>query len=211
VTDADAGIFRAASQGAESQWKWLDTLTEQAGYDDARTSVILLLMATCAIVGGAAAWRHTGGIVPGILSGLIAGSLPYFYLLRKRHQRFQQFEQQFPDALDMMTRSLRAGHALSGAIGLVGDADPVGQNWDGCSKRSARLDPGGHWPISGASPQRTPDYTSASSGSAAATSPRSDRWPKSPSASLLRQARASTEHWDASAWVEPIRLALISS
>lgn len=131
VTEADAGIFRAAPQGAEARWKWIATLTEQAGYDDARTSVILLLMAACAIVGGAAAWRHTGGIVPGVLSGLIAGSLPYFYLLRKRHQRFQRFEQQFPDALDMINRSLRAGHALSGAIGLVGEEmpDPVGQEF----------------------------------------------------------------------------------
>ena len=131
VTGADAGIFRAAPQGSEWGWKWIATLTEQAGYDDARTSAILLLMAACAIVGGVAAWRHTGWIVPGILSGLIAGSLPYFYLLRKRHQRFQKFEQQFPDALDMMTRSLRAGHALSGAIGLVGEEmpDPVGQEF----------------------------------------------------------------------------------
>jgi tight adherence protein B len=78
-----------------------------------------------------AAWRHTGGIVPGVLSGVVAGFLPYLYLLRKRHQRFQQFEQQFPDALDMMTRSIRAGHALSGAIGLVGEEmpDPVGQEF----------------------------------------------------------------------------------
>jgi tight adherence protein B len=131
VTEADAGIFRAAPQGADSPWNWLATLTEQAGYDNARTSVILLLMATCALLGGAAAWRHTAGIVPAVLSGVAAGSLPYFYLLRKRHQRFQQFEQQFPDALDMMTRSIRAGHALSGAIGLVGEEmpDPVGQEF----------------------------------------------------------------------------------
>ena len=131
ASEADAGIFRAAPQGAESRWRWIATLTEQAGYDDARTSVILLLMATCAIVGGGVAWRHTGWIVPGVMSGSVAGSLPYFYLLRKRHQRFQQFERQFPDALDMVTRSLRAGHALSGAIGLVGEEmpDPVGQEF----------------------------------------------------------------------------------
>ncbi len=131
VTEADTGIFRAAPRGAESRWRWIATLTEQAGYDNARPSLVLLLTVGCAILGGVAAWRHTGGIVPGVLSGLIAGSLPYFYLLRKRHQRFRQFEQQFPDALDMMTRSLRAGHALSGAIGLVGQEmpDPVGQEF----------------------------------------------------------------------------------
>jgi tight adherence protein B len=131
VTEADAGIFRAAPQGADSPWSWVATLAEQAGYDNARTGVIFLLTVGCALIAGIAAWRHTGGMVLGILSGLVAASLPYLYLLRKRHQRFQQFEQQFPDALDMMTRSIRAGHALSGAIGLVGEEmpDPVGQEF----------------------------------------------------------------------------------
>jgi len=131
ATGADIGIFRANPQEADSRWKWMATLTEQAGYDNARASVILLLTAACAIIVGLAAWRHTGGIVPGVLCGLIGGSAPYLYLLRKRHQRFQQFEQQFPDALDMMTRSIRAGHALSGAIGLVGEEmpEPVGQEF----------------------------------------------------------------------------------
>jgi tight adherence protein B len=131
AAEADSGIFRADPQKAGSRWKWLATVAEQAGYDDARAGVILLLMATCAMVAAVAAWRQTGWIVPGVLSGLIGGSLPYFYLLRKRYQRFEQFEQQFPDALDMMTRSIRAGHALSGAIGLVGEEmpDPVGQEF----------------------------------------------------------------------------------
>jgi tight adherence protein B len=131
MAQGDAGIFRAAPQALNSRWGWLSTLTDQAGYDNARASVILLATAGCAIVGGIAAWRHTGGMLTGLVSAVAAGSLPYFYLLRKRNQRFQQFEQQFPDALDMMTRSIRAGHALSGAIGLVGEEmpDPVGQEF----------------------------------------------------------------------------------
>jgi tight adherence protein B len=131
VTEADAGIFRAASQGADSPWSWVATLAEQAGYDNARVSLILILTIASALIAGIAAWRHTGGMVPGILSGLVASSFPYLYLLRKRYQRFQQFEQQFPNALDMMTRSIRAGHALSAAIGLVGEEmpDPVGQEF----------------------------------------------------------------------------------
>lgn len=131
AAEANTGIFRADPQDADSRWKWPAALCEQAGYDNARASLVIVLTITCAIVAGVAAWRHTIGVVPAVISGLVAGSLPYFYLLRKRHQRFQQFERQFPDALDMMTRSLRAGHALSGAIGLVGEEmpDPVGQEF----------------------------------------------------------------------------------
>jgi tight adherence protein B len=88
-------------------------------------------MGSCALIGGAIAAYRTGGIVITILSAFIVGSLPYFYLLHKRYRRFQQFEQHFPDALDMITRSIRAGHALSSAIGLVGQEmpDPVGQEF----------------------------------------------------------------------------------
>lgn len=131
ATGADAGIFRDDPRQGGSIWKWVTTLTEQAGYDSSQAKVVLLLTATCAILGAVAGWRHSGGTVPAVLFGLIGSSLPYFYLLRKRHQRLQQFEQQFPDALDMMTRSIRAGHALSGAIGLVGEEMPgsVGQEF----------------------------------------------------------------------------------
>src|SRR4030081_8822 len=41
-----------------------------------------------------------------------AAALPYLYVLRGRRRRFGQFEEQFPDALDFLARSLRAGHPL---------------------------------------------------------------------------------------------------
>jgi tight adherence protein B len=39
-------------------------------------------------------------------------SLPYMYVLRRRAKRFRRFEEQFPDALDFLARSLRAGHPV---------------------------------------------------------------------------------------------------
>jgi tight adherence protein B len=130
VTDEDTAIFRDPVD-AHSRWKWLSTLMEQAGYDSSRLGLFILLTVACATIAVIAAWRHTGAILLALAAAPIGGSLPYLHLLRKRHQRFQQFEQQFPDALDMMTRSIRAGHALSGAIGLVGEEmpGPVGQEF----------------------------------------------------------------------------------
>jgi tight adherence protein B len=130
-SETDARIFRKDTQRVDGRWRSLSTLVEQAGYDSARTGIVLFMMIGCGLLGALAAWRHTGQAMLAVLSGVVAGSFPYFYLLRKRHQRFEQFEQQFPDALDMMTRSIRAGHALSGAIGLVGEEmpDPVGQEF----------------------------------------------------------------------------------
>ena len=48
----------------------------------------------------------------GFLLSCAFASLPYAYVLRRRAKRFRQFEEQFPDALDFLARSLRAGHPL---------------------------------------------------------------------------------------------------
>src|SRR5205807_5115568 len=61
--------------------------------------------------------------------GLVAGALvPFFWLLRRRSARFSRFEEQFPEALDLLSRAIRAGHAFQTAMGMVADEleDPVG-------------------------------------------------------------------------------------
>ena len=54
--------------------------------------------------------------------------LPFGYIRWKRKSRFLLFQQQLPDALDLMARALRAGHAFSVGMKMVGDEfpDPVG-------------------------------------------------------------------------------------
>ena len=63
-----------------------------------------------------------------LLIGLVAGTIPFLYLKLKKRQRMKKFERQFPDALDLMARSLRAGHAFSGGLQMVAQEfdDPVG-------------------------------------------------------------------------------------
>lgn len=62
-----------------------------------------------------------------ILAGLCLAPLPLLYVQRKRQQRLQRFEEQLPDALDMMARALRAGHAFLSAMKMVGDemSEPI--------------------------------------------------------------------------------------
>lgn len=132
---ADTRILRVPPWDADSPWRFLfgplADLTEQAGYDTARVTNVFLLMGLFALAGGVGAWSRLGGIVWGLLVAIVTGSLPVVYLFYKRHQRLRRFEQQFPDALDMMTRAIRAGNALSGAIQVVGEEmpDPAGQEF----------------------------------------------------------------------------------
>jgi tight adherence protein B len=63
-----------------------------------------------------------------ISGGLVAFSMPWLYLLQREKNRRLRFEEQLPEALDFMTRAMRAGHGLSVSIGMVGDelAEPIG-------------------------------------------------------------------------------------
>jgi tight adherence protein B len=67
----------------------------------------------------------------GIALALVLGALPFLYVLRKRGQRMLVLERQLPDAIDLMARALRAGHAFPTALKMVGDemAEPIGADF----------------------------------------------------------------------------------
>ncbi len=62
------------------------------------------------------------------LLGLAASLAPYFYLHVQRSIRFKKFDAVLPEAVDLMSRGLRAGHSISAVLEMVGKevADPVG-------------------------------------------------------------------------------------
>ena len=66
----------------------------------------------------------TGRLILAIFVGLLALTLPYVSLSRKRTVRVRQFEEQFPDAIDLIARALRAGHAFSSGLEMVADEMP---------------------------------------------------------------------------------------
>src|SRR6266700_3231245 len=62
-----------------------------------------------------------------VLVGVVAGSIPYVYLVIMRELRFRKCDELLPEAIDLMARGLRAGHALTAVIEMVGSeiADPI--------------------------------------------------------------------------------------
>jgi len=54
-----------------------------------------------------------------LLSGLALGLLPLLYVLRLRGRRLHRFEEQFPDSLEFVARSMRAGHAFSVSLEML--------------------------------------------------------------------------------------------
>ena len=66
-----------------------------------------------------------------LLSGALAaisGIAPTLYVTARKRRRLRKFERQLPDALDLLARSLRAGHALSTGLRMVAREfdDPIG-------------------------------------------------------------------------------------
>lgn len=84
-------------------------------------------LAAALLAWAAAAWFALPFAVQ-LAAAAVAMSLPFQVLLRARNKRLQRLETQLPDALDLMGRALRAGHAFPTALKMVGDEmkEPIG-------------------------------------------------------------------------------------
>ena len=76
-------------------------------------------------------FQHFDASVPSFLPYCLqrtGGSLPAGYLYWLKSQRMAMFARQLPEALELVSRSLRAGHAFSVGLKLVGEeaSDPIG-------------------------------------------------------------------------------------
>ena len=104
----------------------LSRLIDQSGVR-ATTGGILLVSGALAVLGmfGVLMFSPVGAAAP---IGLLLGALPILFLLQRRSARIKKFEEQFPEALDLLARALRAGHAFQTSLGMVADevAEPVG-------------------------------------------------------------------------------------
>ena len=63
-----------------------------------------------------------------LIVSVIAAAVPYLVLRGRAKKRQHRFEELFPEALELMARALRAGHAFSTSLAMVADeiTDPVG-------------------------------------------------------------------------------------
>jgi tight adherence protein B len=87
----------------------------------------LLLSAVLAAGVGFLALLLSRNLALSILAGILAALLPWLYVVVGKKRRLARFEQQLPDALDMVARALKAGHAFNGGLQMVAVefADPA--------------------------------------------------------------------------------------
>src|SRR6267142_1437574 len=95
-------------------------------------SKLLMVIALGALVAFGVTYVLRNDIVQALVAGVFCGTiLPLLVLHVMRGRRRKAFGAQFPDALDMIVRSLRAGHPVPIAIGLVAREmkDPIGSEF----------------------------------------------------------------------------------
>lgn len=67
----------------------------------------------------------------GAALGLALAVLPWWRVASRRNTRVERIERQFPEALDLMSRSMRAGHSFPSAVKMVADEvpEPLGRDF----------------------------------------------------------------------------------
>ena len=136
-TEGGESIVRAQQQGplpaidkmlkSAAIGKRIDRLIDHSGVQT--TPSALIVGSLCAGLAGfllAMLFSPQPAFRP--LAALAGMAAPIMWLKHKAHVRLKRFEEQFPEALDLLSRALRAGHAFQTAMGMVADelAEPVG-------------------------------------------------------------------------------------
>ena len=109
----------------------LNRLILQSGITIGFTRLIITIAVTAGIA-FAVTLIFRGNLMEAMLVALLsATALPYLVLRILRGRRQNKFGGQFPDALDIIVRSLRAGHPVPIAITMVGREmpDPIGSEF----------------------------------------------------------------------------------
>ncbi len=107
-------------------WAWSVQLQErisQAGLTMKAGKLILisacLFLGTTVIVG-----LFTPMLLAGLLIGSCVGLIPYGVVMYLRQKRLRAFEERFPEALDLLGRAVRAGHAFTTGLEMIAKESP---------------------------------------------------------------------------------------
>ncbi|MFN2376855.1 MAG: type II secretion system F family protein [Candidatus Binatia bacterium] len=94
---------------------------------DMPVSVFLLITAICATIGTLLGLFLRLPLLGIVVGAAVVGALPYGYQSLRRKKRLSAIEAQLPDALDLIARTLMAGHAFIMGLKMVGEQmeDPI--------------------------------------------------------------------------------------
>ena len=110
--------------------EWLSRAIEQSGHKILAYRLVLLSIAL-AVIGAIVGWVLTRSLLTALVVAVIAGYLPFIKIFRDRTKQLEKFDEQLPDAIDIMRRAMQAGHPFSETLNLVAEdmEDPVSREF----------------------------------------------------------------------------------
>ena len=130
IGDADLLTLRSPLEGSANvleQWMTnqfnMKVMLEQAGIKLSLTKFALL----CTGMAGVGTIGCLFAPIPWFIApitGIILFTLPFFWVNIMKKKRITKFSMQLPEALEMLSRSLRAGHSLGAGVGLIAEEMP---------------------------------------------------------------------------------------
>jgi tight adherence protein B len=110
--------------------EWLSRAIEQSGHKILAYRLVLLSIAL-AVIGAIVGWVLTSSLSTALVVAVIAGYLPFIKIFRDRTKQLEKFDEQLPDAIDIMRRAMQAGHPFSETLNLVAEdmEDPVSREF----------------------------------------------------------------------------------
>jgi tight adherence protein B len=113
--------------GGTTRGTQLGRWIEQSGVKISISSLALYALSGAAVC-GMVAYRLMRMNVGWFIGGAIGFAIPFFVLNFKRKRRLRRFEEEFPEALDLIARALKAGHAFATGLKMVADemSEPIG-------------------------------------------------------------------------------------
>jgi tight adherence protein B len=111
---------------AMMKWSWSRRFKDyvaQAGLNT-RPGTILLTCGVLALLAYVVMGYVYGRFPVPIVVGVVAGTIPLAYVAIKRRKRLRKFEELFPEALDLLNRAIRAGHAFTTGLGMIATEAP---------------------------------------------------------------------------------------
>jgi tight adherence protein B len=111
----------------------IQKVLSESGVDWTLTRLLIMMGVTFMLGAIASVWIPLGAVpvVRALALGGCTAFVPWFYVSKKRSKRIDLLETQLPDALDFLARSMRAGHAFTISLEMVGEEihEPLGQEF----------------------------------------------------------------------------------
>lgn len=108
------------------QWGWASRLRHfiwQAGMN-IKPGKLILISGILTVGSGLVVHYSYRNLVFTLLATVAGGLLPFGYVAFKRSRRLRAFERNFPEAIDLLGRAIRAGHAISTGMEMIGKELP---------------------------------------------------------------------------------------